>query len=159
MSLTDPLFGGTFHGDGSAQRPGKCICGQETSDEDEALCRMCLQDESQAAFQPKSPVTSEQMHDAGVGVVVAAAASPYPRAVTTPTAMAVPLQSAAGTRFPHIPLVTASPLETFPSNSPVQGSGNRRRQRLTEEQVAKKKLPWWQRRSSHAGYTHCTCKI
>ena len=34
----------------------------------------------------------------------------------------------------------ASPLETFPSNSHVEGSGNRRRQRLTEEQLAKKKL-------------------
>ena len=54
--------------------------------------------------------------------------------------MAVRLQTAAGTRSRYIPLVTASPLETFPSNSHVEYSGNRRRQRLTEEQVAKKKL-------------------
>ena len=88
MSLNDPLFDGMSHRDGSARRPGMCVCGQETSDEDEALCRMCLQDESQAAFQPGSPVTSEQTHDAGVRLVAAAAASPHPRAVTTPTAMA-----------------------------------------------------------------------
>ena len=99
-----------------------------------------MQDESQAAFQPESPVTSEQMHDAGVGLVAVAAASPHPRAVTAPTSMVVLLQTATGTRSPRIPLVTASPLETFPSNSLVEGSGNRRRQRLTEEQLAKKKL-------------------
>jgi hypothetical protein len=127
MSLDDSLFDGMFHGDGGARRPGTCVCGQDTSDEDEALCRTCLSHEPEAAFQPESPVTSEQMHDAGVLLVAAASAPPHPRAVTTPTAMAVPLQSAAGTRFPHIPLVTASPLETFPSNSPVHGSGNRRR--------------------------------
>ena len=70
-----------------------------------------------------------------VSVVVA---SPHPRAVTTPTAIAVPLQIAAGTPSPHIPVVTASPLETFPSNSTTQRSGNRKM--LTEAQVAKKKV-------------------
>ena len=138
MSLDDPLFDGMFHGDGAPRRPGTCVCGQETSNEDEALCRMCLQDESQAAFQPESPVTSEQMHDADVRLV-AAAASPHPRAVTTPTAMAVPLQTAAGAPSPHILVVTAPPLETFPSNSTVKGSGNRKKV-LTETQAAKKKL-------------------
>ena len=118
MSLTDPLFNGMFHGDGSARRPGTCFCGKDTSDVEDALCRRCLSHEP--VFQPESPVTSEQMHDAGVGLVAAAAvASPHPRAVTTPTAMAALVQTAAGTRSPHIPVVTASPLETFPSNSPV----------------------------------------
>ena len=84
--------------DGSARRPGKCICGQETSDVEEALCRTCLQDES-AVFQPESPITSDLIQDVGVRLVVAAAAAAPPRAVTTPTALAVPLQRV---RRPHI---------------------------------------------------------
>ena len=82
MSLDDLLFDGMFP-DGSARRPGTCFCGQETSDVEEALCRTCLQDESGAVFQPESPVTSEQIQDVGVRLIVAAAASPHPRAVTT----------------------------------------------------------------------------
>ena len=65
MSLDDPLFV-SMSPDGSARRPGKCFCGQSTSNEDEAHCRACLALEPGPAFQPESPVTSEQMHDAGV---------------------------------------------------------------------------------------------
>ena len=136
-SLFDGMFHGMFHGDGSDRRPGKCFCGEDTSDVEEALRRRCLSHEP-PVFQPESPTTSEQIQDVGVRLVAVAAASPHPRAVTTPTAIAVPLQTAAGTLSPHIPVVNASPLETAPSNSTVQRSGERKR--LTETQAAQKKV-------------------
>ena len=136
MSLDDALFDDMFHGDGSARRPGTCFCGQETSDVEEALCRTCLQDEP-PVFQPESPITSDLMQDAGVRLAAAAAAA-RPGAVTTPTALAVPLQTAAGTPSPRIPVVTVSPFVTAPSKSTAPPSGNRKM--LTEAQAAKKKL-------------------
>ena len=138
MSLDDTLFVSMFP-DGSARRPGTCFCGQETSDEDEAHCRRCLQDEP-PVFQPESPITSDQIQDVGARLVAAAAAPPRARAVTTPAALVVPLQTAAGTLSPHIPVVNASPLVTVPSNSTVQRSGTVSRKTLTEAQAAQKKV-------------------
>jgi hypothetical protein len=109
MSVDDPLFVSMFHGDGSARVPGRCFCGEETSDVEEAQCRTCMSNEPM--FQPESPVnTSEHMHHAGV----------IPWAATMPTAMAEPLQTAAGTPSPGIPLMTASPLGLSPSNKAAQ---------------------------------------
>ena len=140
MSLDDALFDGMFHGDGSARRPGTCFCGQdsETSDVEEAHCRRCLSHEPEAVFQPESPITSDLMQDAGVRLAAAAAPPPPPGAVTTPTALAAPLQTAAGTPSPRIPVVTVSPFVTAPSKSTAPPSGNRKM--LTEAQAAKKKL-------------------
>ena len=121
MSLEDPLFDGMFHGDGRARVPGRCICGGETSDVEEAQCRTCWSNEPM--FQPESPVdTSEHMHRAGNRETLVESRSigliPWP--ATMPTAMAEPLQTATGTPSPGIPLLTASPLGLSPSNKAAQ---------------------------------------
>jgi hypothetical protein len=135
MSLEDPLFDGMFHGDGRVRVPGRCFCGDDTSDVEEAQCRTCMSNEPGPTFQPESPVnTSEQMHHAGVLPRRAL----HPRAVTTPTAMAVPLQTAAGTLSPHIPLVTASPLELSPSNETAQTAAQKAAQEAAQK--ARKKV-------------------
>ena len=131
-----------MHGDGRARVTGTCCqCDADTSDADEALCRLCLQDQP-SVYGPDSPrPTSGEVQDMGVRLVAAASTLPHPwtARATTPTARAVPLQTAAGTLSPHIPLVIASPLGT--SNSTVQGAGKVKRQRpMTEEQAAKKKV-------------------
>ena len=132
MGLEDPLFDGMPHGDGSARVPGRCFCGGETSDVEEAQCRTCWSNEPM--FQPESPVdTSEHMHRAGV--------IPWP--ATMPTAMAEPLQTATGTPSRGIPLLTASPLGLSPSNKAAQLPLNHlssAKKKRTEEQAAKKRL-------------------
>ena len=94
-----------------------------------------MSNEPGPTFQPESPVnTSEQMHHAGVLPRRAL----HPRAVTTPTAMAVPLQTAAGTPSPHIPVVTASPLETSLSNETAQNAAQPARKKVTKQTERKK---------------------
>ena len=132
MSLDDPLFDDMFHGDGNARHPGRCFCGEETSDVEEPLCRTCLSNEPMC--QPASPVnTSEHVHHAGV----IPWAAPMPTAMP---AMAVPLQTAAGTRSPHIPVVTASPLETSLSNETAQNAAQPARKERTERKKVTDKL-------------------
>ena len=111
MSLNDSLFDGMFHGGGSVRRSDACgFCVQESSDSDEPLCRTCFSNEPAAMFQPDSPSAADVIHGAGVQLAAAAA-------ITTPTAVAVPLQTAAGTPSTRIPVVTVSPFVAAPSNS------------------------------------------
>ena len=131
-SLKDALFVSRFHPDGSARRPRECICSEVPQrDVDEHLCRTCLRDD------PESPMTSDLIQDVGERLVVAAAAARL-GTMSTPTTVAIPLQTAAGTPSPHIPVANASPLATAPSNSTTPLSGARKR--LAEEQAAKKKV-------------------
>jgi hypothetical protein len=148
MSLSDPLFDGMFHGDGRARVTGTCFCGADTSDADEAQCRRCLQDEPSVygpdSPSPPTPPTSGEVKDMGVRLVAAAAAAVPPgwsSRASTPTARAVPLQTAAGTPSSHIPLVIVSPTpmtEMQPLMQPLVACSSGKKG-LTEEQAARKK--------------------
>ena len=132
MSLEDSIFDGMFHGDGGARVTGTCFCGADTSDADEAQCRRCLQDEP-SVFGPDSPLppTSGEVKDMGVRLVAAAAASAVPPGwnsrASTPPARAVPLQTAAGTLSPHIPLVIVSP-RPMTETQPLAGCSSRKKE-------------------------------
>jgi hypothetical protein len=141
MSLSDPLFDGMFGGDGGAPVPVTggtcCLCKADTSDAAEALCQLCLQDQP-SVYGPDSPPppTSGEVKDMAVRLAGASSALPHAWAsrASTPTASAVPLQTAAGTLSPNIPLVLVS----LAHGQSLAGFSSTKKG-LTEEQAARKK--------------------
>jgi hypothetical protein len=145
MSLSDRLFVGMFDGDGDAPvtvTGGTCCeCKADTSDADEALCRLCWQDQPSVYGPDSAPrPTSGEVQDMGARLLAAASTLPHgwSSRASTATARAVPLQTAAGTRSPHIPLVIVSP-RPMTEMQPLAACSSAKK-KLTEEQAAKKKL-------------------
>ena len=98
-------------------------CREESSDVEEDLCRSCLAGGGSGVVQSTSEQLAPAAHALGT--------------VSTPTVVAIPLETAAGTLSPHIPVVNASPLVTTSSNTTALLSGCRKR--LTDDRAARKK--------------------
>ena len=131
MSLNDLIFDGIFpgdggrcDGDGTPSRPHKCSWrNEECEDEGKDFCRSCLGAGESGIVQ-------------SVGEQLVAAARAL-GTMSTPTAVAVPLQTAAGTLSPHIPMVNADSVASAPSNATAPLSGGR--EQLIDAQATRKK--------------------
>jgi len=131
MSLADLVFDGMFRGDGGmldgdGTPPGtrECSwCRKECEDEGEEFCRACFPGCDPSVVES----TGEQLAAAALALGT----------MLTPAAVAVPMQTAAGTLSAHIPVVDVSLVATAPSNTTAPLSGGRKP--LSKAQAARKK--------------------
>ena len=137
-SLFDGMFDGMFHGDGSDRRPGKCFCGEDTSDVEEALCRRCLRT-SLRYSSPKVQLLPNRSRtwvcDLLLLLLLCFSSSTGCNHANSHCGTSA---DCSGYAVPTYPCGDRFSIGDSPSNSTVQRSGNRKT--LTEAQAAKKKL-------------------